>query len=200
MNNPLNDSALDQIFRKARTFRRDADAWLDKPVDDALLQQAYDLAKLGPTSANCQPLRVVFVRSAEAKEKLRGALSEGNVAQTMAAPATAIVAADHAFYKHLPRLYKEEDAVPWFEGKPEAIEATAFRNSSLQGAYLIIALRSLGLDCGPMSGFHNSAVDAEFFAGTEIKSNFLINIGYGDPATLRPREERFEFDEACRIA
>lgn len=200
MNTPLNDSALDQIFRKARTYRRSAEAWLDTPVDDGLLRQAYDLAKLAPTSANCQPLRVVFVRSAEAKAKLRSALSEGNIEQTMAAPATAIVAADHAFYKHLPRLYKEEDAVPWFAGKAEAIAATAFRNSSLQGAYLIIALRALGLDCGPMSGFHNPSVDAEFFAGTEVKSNFLINIGYGDPATLRQREERFDFDEACRIA
>ena len=199
MNTPLNDSALDQIFRSARTYRRSADAWLDKPVDDSLLRQAYDLAKLGPTSANCQPLRVVFVRSAEAKEKLRGALSESNVAQTLGAPVTAIVAADQAFYEHLPRLYKEEDAVPWFAGKPEAIAATAFRNSSLHGAYLIIALRALGLDCGPMSGFHNAKVDADFFAGTEIKSNFLINIGYGDPSTVHPREDRFAFDEACRI-
>lgn len=199
MPSPLNDSALDQIFRKARTYRRSADAWLDKPLDDTLLRQAYDLAKLGPTSANCQPLRVVFVRSAEAKARLSKALSADNMAQTMAAPATAIVAADHEFYKHLPRLYKEENAVPWFEGKPESIATTAFRNSSLQGAYLIIALRSLGLDCGPMSGFHNATVDAEFFAGTEVKSNFLINIGYGDPSTLHPREERFAFDEACRI-
>ncbi len=199
MPSPLNDFALDQIFRKARTYRRSADAWLDKPVDDTLLRQAYDLAKLGPTSANCQPLRVVFVRSAEAKAKLSKALSADNMAQTMAAPATAIVAADQEFYRYLPRLYKEENAVPWFEGKPESISTTAFRNSSLQGAYLIIALRSLGLDCGPMSGFHNATVDAEFFAGTEVKSNFLINIGYGDPSTLHPREERFAFDEACSI-
>ncbi len=199
MNTPLNDSALDRIFREARTYRRSADAWLKKPVDDDLLKQAYDLAKLGPTSANCQPLRVVFVRSAEAKEKLLGALSESNVAQTLGAPVTAIVAADQTFYEHLPRLYKEEDAVPWFAGKPEAIAATAFRNSSLQGAYLIIALRALGLDCGPMSGFHNAKIDTDFFAGTEIKSNFLINIGYGDPSTVHPREDRFAFDEACRI-
>ena len=199
MNQPLNDHALDQIFRLARTYRRSADAWLKKPVADELLRQAYDLAKLAPTSANAQPLRVVFVRSPEAKEKLRATLSPGNVEQTMAAPVTAIVAADHAFYKHLPRLYKEEDAAPWFEGKPEAIATTAFRNSSLQGAYLIIALRALGLDCGPMSGFRNAKVDAEFFADTEIKSNFLINIGYGDPSTLHPREDRFAFDEACRI-
>ena len=199
MNTPLNDPALDQIFRNARTYRRSADAWLDKPVDDALLKQAYDLAKLGPTSANCQPLRVVFVRSTAAKEKLRAALSESNVAQTLGAPVTAIVASDQAFYEYLPRLYKEENAVPWFEGKPEAIAATAFRNSSLQGAYLIIALRALGLDCGPMSGFHNAKVDADFFAGTQVRSNFLINIGYGDPSTVRPREDRFAFDEACRI-
>ena len=199
MSMPLNDAALDRIFRNARTYRRAADAWLDKPVTDALLQQAYDLAKLGPTSANCQPLRVVFVRSAEAKAKLRKALSESNVEQTMAAPVTAIVAADHAFYKHLPRLYKEEDAMPWFAGKPDAIAATAFRNSSLQGAYLLIALRALGLDCGPMSGFHNATIDVEFFAGSEVKSNFLINIGYGNPATVHPREDRIAFDEACRI-
>jgi len=199
MKNRLDDPALDQIFRTARTYRRSADAWLDAPVSDALLKQAYDLAKMGPTSANAQPLRVVFVRSAAAKEKLRQALSESNVEQTMAAPVTAIVAADHAFYRHLPRLYKEEDATPWFEGKPDAIAATAFRNSSLQGAYLIIALRALGLDCGPMSGFNNPRVDEAFFAGTEIKSNFLINIGHGNPANPRPREERFTFDEACQI-
>lgn len=199
MNSPLNDLALDQIFRTARTYRRSAGAWLDKPVEDELLRRAYDLAKLGPTSANSQPLRVVFVRTAEAKEKLKSALSASNVAQTMAAPATAIVAADHDFYKHLPRLYKEEDALPWFEGKEEAIRETAFRNSSLQGAYLIIALRALGLDCGPMSGFHKPSVDKLFFADTSIKSNFLINIGYGNPDVLHAREERFEFDEACRI-
>ena len=199
MKQALNDQALDLIFREARTYRRSADAWLDQPVDDALLRQAYDLAKLGPTSANCQPLRVVFVRSTEAKEKLRAVLSDDNVTQTMAAPATAIVAADHAFPEHLPRLYKEADAVPWFAGKPEAIASTAFRNSSLQGAYLIIALRALGLDCGPMSGFDNRKLDAAFFSGTEIRSNFLINIGYGNPAVLRAREERFAFDEACRI-
>lgn len=199
MTNPLNDLALDQLFRTARTYRRSADAWLDKPVSDDLLRQAYDLAKLGPTSANCQPLRVVFVRSAEAKQKLRAALSPDNVEQTMAAPATAIIAADHTFYRHLPRLYTEENAVPWFEGKPEAIAATAFRNSSLQGAYLLIALRALGLDCGPMSGFRNAVVDETFFSGTEIKSNFLINIGYGNPASLRPREQRFAFEEACQI-
>jgi 3-hydroxypropanoate dehydrogenase len=196
----LSDAALDQIFRTARTYRRSADAWLPQTVDDVLLRQAYDLAKLGPTSANCSPARIVFVRTAEAKEKLKAALSPDNVAQTMAAPATAIVGSDQAFYEALPRLYKESpEAKGWFAGNAEVIAATAFRNSGLQGAYLIVALRSLGLDCGPMSGFNNTAVDQAFFAGTQVKSNFLINIGYGNPAVIRPREERFSFDEACRI-
>ena len=136
----------------------------------------------------------------ELKEKLKSALSADNVAQTMAAPATAIVGSDHAFYEQLPRLYKESpEAKSWFEGKPEVIAATAFRNASLQGAYLIIAARALGLDCGPMSGFHNATVDKLFFAGTEVKSNFLINIGYGNPEIIRPREYRYTFEEACRI-
>ena len=200
MHQPLSDAALDQIFRTARTYRRSADAWLPKPVEDAQLRQAYDLAKLGPTSANSQPARIVFVRSAAAKEKLKAALSPDNAAQTMAAPATAIIGSDHAFYEALPRMYTEDtSAKSWFEGKPEAIAATAFRNASLQGAYLIIALRSLGLDCGPMSGFRNALVDELFFAGTHVKSNFLINIGYGNPAVIRPREARYAFDEACRI-
>jgi 3-hydroxypropanoate dehydrogenase len=200
MHAPLNDAALDQIFRKARTYRRSADAWLPKPVSDAQLREIYDLAKLGPTSANSSPARIVFVRSPEAKEKLKSALSQDNIAQTMAAPATAIVGSDHGFYEQLPRLYKESpEAKGWFEGKPEVIAATAFRNASLQGAYLIIAARALGLDCGPMSGFHNPTVDKLFFAGTQVKSNFLINIGYGNPGIIWPREYRFAFDEACRI-
>jgi len=200
MHAPLDDAALDQIFRRARTYRRSADAWLPTPVTDAQLREIYDLAKLGPTSANSSPARIVFVRSPQAKEKLKTALSADNVAQTMAAPVTAIVGSDHAFYEQLPRLYKESpEAKSWFEGKPEVIAATAFRNASLQGAYLIIAARALGLDCGPMSGFHNPSVDKLFFAGTQVKSNFLINIGYGNPAVIWPREERFKFDEACRI-
>lgn len=201
MSEMLTEAALDQLFRQARTYRRSAEAWLDKPVSDAQLHAIFDLARLAPTSANCSPARIVFVRSPQAKEQLRPALDRGNVAQTMAAPVTAIVAADQAFYEHLPRLYKESpDAIGWFAGKPEAIAATAFRNSSLQGAYLIMAARALGLDCGPMSGFDNAAVDAAFFAGTQTRSNFLINIGYGNPAVLHPREERFAFDEVCRIA
>jgi 3-hydroxypropanoate dehydrogenase len=200
MHQPLPDAALDQIFREARTYRRSADAWLPKAVDDAQLRAAYDLARLGPTSANSQPVRIVFVRSPEAKEKLKRALSASNVDQTMAAPATAIIGSDHAFYEALPRLYTEESsAKSWFEGKPEAINSTALRGSTLQGAYLIIALRALGLDCGPMSGFHNALVDELFFAGTQIKSNFLINIGYGNPAVIRPREARYAFDEVCRV-
>ena len=185
MHSPLDAAALDQIFRTARTYRRSADAWLEKPVDDAQLRAAYDLARMGPTSANSQPGRIVFVRSVEAKQKLKRALSPSNVEQTMAAPATAIIGSDHAFYEALPRLYTEDaSAKSWFEGKAEAIESTAFRNASLQGAYLIIALRALGLDCGPMSGFRNSVVDELFFAGTQVKSNFLINIGYGNHAVI----------------
>lgn len=200
MSEVLSEAALDQLFRTARTFRRSAEAWLDKPVTDAQLHAIYDLARLAPTSANASPARFVFVRSPEAKAKLEPALDPGNRDQTMAAPVTVIVAADHAFYEHLPRLYKESpDAIGWFAGKPAAIEATAFRNSSLQGAYLIMAARAMGLDCGPMSGFRNALVDETFFAGTQVRSNFLINIGYGNPAVLRPREDRFAFDEACRV-
>ena len=200
MHTPLDAAALDQIFRSARTYRRSADAWLPRAVSDQQLRDIYDLAKLGPTSANSSPARIVFVRSPEAKEKLKSALSADNIAQTMAAPATAIVGSDHAFYEQLPRLYKESpEAKSWFAGKPEVIAATAFRNASLQGAYLIVAARALGLDCGPMSGFHNDTADKLFFAGTQVKSNFLINIGYGNPAVIRPREERFGFDEACKI-
>ncbi len=200
MHSPLPDAALDQIFRTARTFRRSAEAWLPKPVSDEQLRTIYDLAKLGPTSANSQPARIVFVRSAEAKEKLKRTLSAENAAQTMAAPVTALVGSDHAFYEALPRIYKESaEARTWFEGRPEVIAATAFRNASLQGAYLIVAARALGLDCGPMSGFNNALADDLFFAGSAVKSNFLINIGYGNPAVIRPREERYAFDEACRI-
>lgn len=200
MHAPLSDDALDQIFRSARTYRRSADAWLKKPVSDKQIRAVYDLAKLGPTSANSQPVRIVFVKSPEAKAKLKPALGAENVEQTMAAPYTAIIGSDHSFHEALPRLYTEEpSARSWFDGKPEAIATTAFRNATLQGAYLIIAARALGLDCGPMSGFHNRTIDELFFAGTPIKSNFLINIGYGNPAAIRPREHRYEFDEVCKI-
>lgn len=192
----LSDSALDQLFLTARTHN----AWQDKPVDDALLHRLIDLAKFGPTSANSSPARFVFVKSPEAKARLKPALSEGNLAKTLAAPVTVIVGMDMAFYDHLPRLFPHADARSWFAGNDALIQATAFRNSSLQGAYLIMAARALGLDAGPMSGFDNAAVDAAFFAGTTVKSNFLVNLGYGDPAGLHPRGPRFDFDDIARIA
>jgi 3-hydroxypropanoate dehydrogenase len=203
MNAPLKDlrhkaldsRALDQLFLEARTFN----AWEDRPVSDALLAQAVDLAKFGPTSVNASPMRIVFVRSAEAKAKLKPALAEGNVAKTMAAPVTAIIAHDLAFYEALPRLFPHMDAKPWFSGNAAHAETTAFRNGSLQGAYLILALRAVGLDSGAMSGFNNALVDETFFAGTQVKSNFLLNIGYGTQENLFPRSPRFDFNEIAQI-
>jgi 3-hydroxypropanoate dehydrogenase len=193
---PLSDDALDQLFREARTHS----AWLPKPVDDALLRQIFSLAIMGPTSANSSPGRFVFVKTEQAKEQLRPALSAGNVDKTMAAPVTVIVGMDLAFYEHLPRLFPHADARSWFVGNEDAIRATAMRNSSLQGAYLIMAARALGLDAGPMSGFDAAKVDEAFFTGTTVKTNFLINLGYGDPSKLHARNPRFSFDEAARIA
>jgi 3-hydroxypropanoate dehydrogenase len=193
----LSDTALDQLFRSARTFN----AWLPREVSDAQLHQLYDLVKFGPTSANSSPMRLVFVKSPEAKAKLAPLMSDGNRAKTMVAPVTAIVANDHAFHDKLPQLFPHADAKSWFEGNQPLIDTTAFRNATLQGAYVILAARALGLDCGPMSGFDNAGVDAAFFAGTAIKSNFLINIGYGDASRdLFPRSPRLSFDEACTIA
>jgi 3-hydroxypropanoate dehydrogenase len=192
----LNDESLDLIFRKARTHT----AWLDKPVDNALLRQVYELARLGPTSANMCPLRIVFVKSREAKEKLKPALDAGNVAKTMAAPVTAILGMDVHFYAKLPQLFPHADARAWFKDRPEnVLEYTALRNSSLQGAYFILAARALGLDCGPMSGFDNAKVDVAFFAGTTVRSNFLCNLGHGDASKLHPRLPRLEFEEACQV-
>lgn len=197
MSEKLAEVALDQLFRTARTYN----AFLPKEVTDEQLHALYELAKFGPTSANSSPMRLVFVKSAEAKEKLKPFLSEGNRAKTMAAPVTAIVATDHAFYEKLPQLFPHADARSWFVGNQPMIDTTAFRNATLQGAYVIIAARALGLDCGPMSGFDNAGVDQAFFAGTTIKSNFLINIGYGDASRdLFPRSPRLSFDEASRIA
>lgn len=191
-----NDESLDLIFREARTHS----VWLEEPVDDALLGRIYDLAKLGPTSANMSPMRVVFVKSREAKEKLKPALHEGNVAKTMAAPVTAIIGMDVRFYEKLPILFPHADARAWFKDLPEnVLEYAALRNSSLQGAYFMLAARSLGLDCGPMSGFDNAKVDAAFFAGTSVKSNFLCNLGHGDPTKLFPRSPRLSFEEACQV-
>jgi 3-hydroxypropanoate dehydrogenase len=191
-----NNEALDLIFRKARTYT----AWLNKPVDDAVLQEAYGLAKMGPTSANMCPLRIVFVKSPAGKERLKPALIAGNVEKTMAAPATAILAMEINFFEQLPKLFPQADAKAWFKDLPQStLEYMALRNGSLQAAYFMLAARALGLDCGPMSGFDNAKVDAEFFAGTTVKSNFLCNLGHGDATKLFPRSPRLEFDEACRF-
>jgi 3-hydroxypropanoate dehydrogenase len=192
----LNDESLDLIFRNARTHS----VWLDKPVDDPLLAQVYDLAKMGPTSANMCPMRLVFVKSKGAKEKLKPTLDTGNVDKTMAAPVTAIIGMDIRFYEQLPKLFPHADAKPWFKDLPEnVLEYIALRNGSLQGAYFMLAARSLGLDCGPMSGFDNAKVDAAFFSGTTVKSNFLCNLGHGDRTKLFPRSPRLAFAEACQI-
>jgi 3-hydroxypropanoate dehydrogenase len=194
---PISDQCLDTIFREARTHS----AWLNKPVDDALLARVYDLAKLAPTSANTSPMRVVFVKSSQAKERLKPALMPGNADKTMAAPATAIVATDTRFYEFIPRLWHDPKFADLFTkpGMEEFTKTHAFRNGSLQGAYLIIAARALGLDCGPMSGFDNAKVDAEFFPDGRWKSNFLINLGYGDSSKLHPRNARLNFEDACTI-
>jgi 3-hydroxypropanoate dehydrogenase len=192
----LDKAAQDLLFTNARTHN----GWLDQPVDDATLHALYDLVKWGPTSANCSPMRLVFVKSKDAKEKLKPALSAGNLEKTMAAPVTAIIGADYEFYEHLPKLFPHADAKAWFTGNQAMIDATAFRNSSLQGAYLILAARGLGLDTGPMSGFDGAKVDEAFFAGTKVKTNFLCNLGHGDPAKLFGRSPRFAFDEICTIA
>jgi 3-hydroxypropanoate dehydrogenase len=195
MTGRLDDTALDQLFRSARSHNR----WLDKPVDEDLLRQLYDLMKMGPTGANSCPARLVFVRSHEAKERLRPALMEGNVEKTMAAPVTVILAHDLRFYDLLPRLFPHTDARSWYAGDPSGAERTAFLNGTLQGAYLIMAARALGLDAGPMSGFDHAMVDAEFFPDGRYKSNFLINLGYGDDAGLYPRLPRLDFDEVASI-
>lgn len=191
----LDTAALDTLFNSARTHN----AWQDRKIEPALLQQLYDLVKMGPTSANCSPARFVFVQSADAKAKLKPTLLESNVEKTMAAPVTVIVGSDQQFYERLPELFPHTDAKSWFVGNPELIATTAFRNSTLQAAYLIIAARALGLDCGPMSGFNNAQVDASFFADTAIKSNFLINLGYGDPKGLFGRSPRLSFADACQL-
>ena len=196
MSEMLSETALDQLFRSARTYN----AFLPKEVSDDQLHQIYELTKFGPTSANSSPMRVVFVRSKEAKEKLSPFMSEGNRAKTLAAPVSAIVGTDHEFYEKLPHLFPHADARSWFVGNQPAIDVTAFRNATLQGAYLILAARTVGLDCGPMSGFDADGVNAAFFAGTAVKANFIVNIGYGDASRdLFPRSPRLTFDEACKI-
>ena len=195
MSEPLNAAALDQIFLAAHTHN----AWQPRDVPDALLHHLVDVFKMGPTSVNCSPARVVFVKSAEAKAKLKPFLMDGNVEKTMQAPVTAIIGTDHRFYDHLSKLFPHTDAKSWFTGNKAFADTSAFRNGTLQGAYLIVAARALGLDCGPMSGFDNEGIDSAFFAETEVKSNFLCNLGYGDQAGVKPRSPRFAFDEMARI-
>lgn len=189
----LDAEALDRIFRTARTHNK----WTQDTVSDETLRAVFELAKMGPTSANSSPARFVFLRTPEAKERLRPALSPGNVEKTMAAPVVAIVAYDPKFYDHLPHLFPHADARSWFAGNEALASETAFRNGTLQGAYLILAARALGLDAGPMSGFDRARVDEIFLADRGWKSNFLVNLGQGDPAGLFPRSPRFTFEEAC---
>jgi len=191
----LDQAALDRIFLDARTYN----AWKPEPISEATLRKLWDLARMGPTSANCSPARIVFVVTPAAKEKLKPALMPTNVEKTMTAPVTAIIGHDLEFHEHLPRLFPHTDARAWFAGNQPLIETTAFRNGTLQGAYLIIAARALGLDCGPMSGFDNAMVDKLFFPGGKVKSNFLCNLGHGSTKNLFPRSPRFAFEEACRI-
>lgn len=194
---PLAQAALDQLFLDARTHN----AWRDIPVSDELLHRLYDTLRMGPTAANSNPARIVFVKTKAAKEKLAPALAEGNRAKTLAAPVTAIIGYDLHFYEKLGQLFPNAPgARNWFDHDEQVAYTNAFRGGTLQGAYLILAARALGLDCGPMGGFDNAKVDELFFAGTHIKSNFLCNLGYGDPKGLYPRNPRLHFDEACKIA
>ena len=191
----LSEDALDTLFRKARSHN----GWQDQTVTDEQLARFYDLLKMGPTSANSCPARFVFIKSGEAKEKLKGCLDEGNIEKSMTAPVVAIVAMDMEFYEQLGKLFPHTDAKSWFAGKPAKIEETAFRNGSLQGAYMIMAARSIGLDCGPMSGFDNQKLDAAFFPDGKWKSNFICALGYGDESKLHPRGPRLDFNEACIV-
>lgn len=192
----LSDDGLDLIFRKARTHN----VWTDRDVSDRLVRAVYDVMRMGPTSANCSPARFLFLRSREAKERLRPHLTAGNVDKTMAAPVTAVIGYDLRFYERIPQLFPHNpEAKSWFDSNEDFAEETAFRNGTLQGAYFIIAARALGLDCGPMSGFDNAGVDKEFFPDGCVKSNFLCNIGYGDAGELFPRSPRLDFNEACEI-
>jgi 3-hydroxypropanoate dehydrogenase len=193
---PLNDAALDQLFREARTYN----GYLDKPVSDAQLNEIWELMKFGPTSANCLPARLIWCTSDEAKEKLAKLVAPTNADKILKAPVSVIIGMDMEFYEQLPELFPHADARSWFVGNDAMIQSTAFRNSSLQGAYFIMAARALGLDTGPMSGFNNDAVDAAFFAGTNVKSNFISTLGYGDPTSIFERSPRPAFDRFNSIA
>jgi 3-hydroxypropanoate dehydrogenase len=192
------ENFLDRVFRKGRS----QNGWLAEPVSDEQLEQVYELMKWGPTSVNCSPARIVFVRSEAGKAKLKDTLSPGNVDKSMTAPVLAVIGYETRFYDHLPKLFPHAPAVKtWFEGEAKVgfSETTAFRNGTLQGAYMIAAARAVGLDCGPMSGFDNAKLDAALFAGTSIKSNFICGLGRGDPSKLFPRSPRLAFEEACKI-
>ena len=191
----LDQASLATLFTDART----QNGWQDRPVSDAQLQQVYDLMKWGPTSANCSPARMIFIRKGEAQDQLLACMSPGNLEKTRNAPVTAIIGTDMAFYEKLPMLFPHADARSWFVGNQPLIDATAFRTSSLQGAYFMLAARALGLDCGPMSGFDADKLNAAFFADTTVKVNFVCSLGYGDPAKVFPRSPRMSFDEACQI-
>lgn len=191
----LSDAALAQLFTEARTFSH----WLDRPVPESLLREVYALARFGATSANCQPGRFWFIASPEAKARLKPALSSGNLEKTMSAPVTVIMAFDLQFADYLPESFPHTDARSWFTGNPALVEETARRNGSLQAAYLMLAARALGLDCGPMSGFDVAKVNREFFPDGRYQANFLCNLGYGDRTTLRPRNPRLAFETACRV-
>ncbi len=193
--NPLGQDALDQLFLNARTYN----AWSDRDVSDDELKRLVNLMKMAPTSANCSPARIHFVKSNEAKQRLKPFLSGNNAEKTMQAPVCAIIGQDMEFYQHLPKLFPHTDAKSWFVGNDAKIKETGFRNSTLQGAYLIMAARTIGLDCGPMSGFDPDGIDGEFFAGTSIRSNFLCNIGYGDAQGFHARAPRFDFAEMAKI-
>ena len=195
MTDALSRDALDQLFHDARSYN----SWQNKAVSDEILTELINTLKMGPTSANCSPARFVFVKSDHAKAQLKPFLSPGNADKTMSAPVCAIIGHDMEFFEQLPKLFPHTDARSWFVGKPEKISATAFRNGTLQGAYLILAARALGLDCGPMSGFDSAGVDDTFFSGTKIKSNFLCNIGYGIDSDLMDRSPRFQFAEMAKI-
>ncbi|MGF6971092.1 3-hydroxypropanoate dehydrogenase [Paraburkholderia sp. WC7.3g] len=209
MSERLSDEGMDLLFRKARTHNN----WRPIPVSDDVLRELYDLMKWGATSANCSPARILFLRTPEAKQRLLPALAPGNIEKTMSAPVTAIIAYDGKFYDKLPKLFPHADARAWFADTPELAEVTARRNSSLQGAYFMLAARALGLDCGPMSGFDHAKIDHEFFPAdatqgafqqeyfpdSHIKTNFLCNLGYGEPEKLFPRSPRLDFDEACKL-
>jgi 3-hydroxypropanoate dehydrogenase len=195
VHNVISDDALDQLFRSARSQNK----WQARPVSPTLLHALYDLLRMGPTSANCSPGRFVFVTTDQGRERLKPHLLPSNVSKVMTAPVTVIIGHDLAFYEKLPKLFPHTDARSWFVGNETLIQTTAFRNGTLQGAYLMMAARAVGLDCGPMSGFNNAGVDQEFFANTTIKSNFICGLGYGDPSGVFARSPRLAFDEACRI-